>query len=233
MDLEELIKRISQHGLMLADDGLSEIERDIMLADLRSLYLLVKGSTSTVIAKDIPTITLTNNEEAAPVEIDKEPEISLSDETVAAPAETEIIRSITEPEQKKPAVAFIPVVNLSEIHEEPKARPAASIKDIFMGEDKSLNEKLSANSRPALNDQAAQKDIKSLIDLNKQFVITNELFKGDGLAFQAAIDRINVCANVEAAFDYIKTDLIPRYQWSSDMQSARLFDKLVRMKFGV
>ena len=233
MYVQELIKRINEYGLLLADERLSDIERDILLEDLRVLYVLAKGSKSTVTLNVNPSIIISDKEEVVLPEKVLEPEVIVSREDKSPSITEKTIQAPLISEQKSPAEESIPVVNLSESTEEPRARPIASINDIFMGEEKSLNDKLSSNSRPALNDQAARKDLKSLIDLNKQFVITNELFKGDGVAFQSAIDCINGCATVEAAFDYIKIDLIPRYQWSGDMQSARLFDKLVRMKFGV
>ena len=72
-----------------------------------------------------------------------------------------------------------------------------------------------------------------MIDFNKQYVLINELFKGDSQAFQTAVNQINDAPTIEVAFEYIKTELMPKYQWNGEMQSTRLFDKLVRQKFGM
>jgi U3 small nucleolar RNA-associated protein 14 len=92
---------------------------------------------------------------------------------------------------------------------------------------------MGGTKKPALNDHAGGTDLKNMIDFNKQYILTNELFKGDSQAFQAAVKRINESPTIEAAFEFIKTELMPRYKWGSEMQSARLFDKLVRQKFGM
>jgi hypothetical protein len=171
-------------------------------------------------------------EEAAPV-------IPVKEEVVAAPIEQKPIEVATfsVPKEEPKQVAVVrepePPKVIEFVQEEVKAKPS-SLNEIFSGEERSLNQRASAgDKRPALNDQAGRKDLKSLIDFNKQYVLTNELFKGDSQAFQTAVKHINDAPTIEAAFEYIKTDLLPKYQWNGEMQSTRLFDKLVRQKFGV
>jgi len=224
MDIQQIISRISENSRLLADGGISDIERDILMEDLRSLYLLAKGhvpshhiSIEQPKAKEIETKPIIPIKEEAPAPVIEQRPIEV--EEVLVPKEGP--KSAHIPPVQEPAVK----------HEEAKVKPP-SLNEIFAGEEKSLNDRLSGDKKPALNDQAGRKDLKSLIDFNKQYILTNELFKGDSQAFHAAINRINDTATIEGAFEYIKTELMPKYNWSGEMQSARLFDKLVRQKFG-
>jgi CBS domain-containing protein len=229
MDIKEIVNRINENSRLLADGSISEIERDILLEDLRSLYLLAKGS--------VPVRHVVIEQPKATV-IDTIPIIAIKEEVLVPPVieqkPVEIMIPKEEPKQvvmtKEPEPVRIAEVIMQE---QTKVKPA-SLNEIFAGEEKSLNERLSGgDKRSALNDHAGRKDLKSMIDFNKQYVLTNELFKGDSQAFQTAISRINDAQTIEVAFEYIKTDLLPKYQWNGEMQSARLFDKLVRQKFGV
>ena len=233
MDIKEIVNRINENSRLLADGSISEIERDILLEDLRRLYLLAKSDV-------LPVRHVTIEQPKATV-IETKPIIAVKEEVIAPPVveqkPIEIVEVVVPKEEPKQVViAKEPEpVRIAEVvmQEETKVKPA-SLNEIFAGEEKSLNERLSGgDKRPALNDHAGRKDLKSMIDFNKQYVLTNELFKGDSQAFQTAISRINEAQTIEAAFEYIKTDLLPKYQWNGEMQSARLFDKLVRQKFGV
>ena len=227
MDIQEIISRINENSRMLADGSISEIDRDILLEDLRSLYLLAKGT--------MPVKKITTEQPKATV-VEAIPVVSVKEEVVIPPVieqkPVEVILHKEEPKQvivvKEPEPVRIEEMIMQD---ETRARPT-SLNEVFAGEEKSLNERLSGDKRPALNDHAGRKDLKSMIDFNKQYVLTNELFKGDSLAFQTAVNSINAAPTLELAFEYIKTDLMPKYQWNGEMQSARLFDKLVRQKFG-
>jgi hypothetical protein len=253
MDIQEIIQRINENSQLLSDGSLSEIDRDILLDDLRRLYLVAKGAVNTnnEIVKIAPPI-------AAPKELIAKPHIEepLPLLEMIIPQEEMAQFELPEPEPEAPKVQepviTIPIAEPVKIpepirqptpeppkvaepvrEEEVKVKPS-SLNEIFAGEEKSLNSRLSGgDKRPVINDHAGRKDLQSLIDFNKQYLLTNELFKGDSLAFQTAISRINEAATIEAAFEYIKTDLLPKYQWNGEMQSTRLFDKLVRQKFGI
>ena len=262
MDIQEIVSRINENSRLLSEGRISEIERDILLEDLRSLYLLAKGTTPVKqVVLEHPKVVIP---EVQPVISDQE-DVFIPTAPIPIVEQKPVIEHIPVAEPKpvieektpapiveeKPVVVYEPVAEKKEEKreqaqltmqpvlefiqkEEVKTKPAASLNDVFAGEERSLNERLSGgDKRPALNDQAGRKDLKSMIDFNKQYVLTNELFKGDSQAFQSAITHINNAATIEAAFEYIKTELLPKYKWSGEMQSARLFDKLVRQKFGL
>ena len=248
-----LINRITQAGKLITQNDLSEIDHDILLDDIKQLYTLVKSNTPTTPIRET-TISHTKPTPA----VEHAPEVTvppLHDEIVIPPVEIVAVEKKAEEPLFSPPVAptmaesvtiktvdddiaiakadtSIPPAHVKSIaKKDPAAK--ASLNEVFGKEERSLNEKLTTEKKPALNDHASRKDLKSLIDLNKQFVLTNELFKGDSAAFNTAIHEINNAPTIEVAFEYIKTDLLPKYKWSGESQSTRLFDKLVRQKFGV
>jgi hypothetical protein len=251
MNIQEIVTRISENIRLLSEGNISEIDRDILLSDLRSLYLVAKGVTPAAQITEQPS-TVLDTVTVQPIEVEEDVFIPIAPpvteqkpiEHTPAVEHKPIIEEkpvVQEPvvekiETVQPAVQHIPeppLVKEFVQKEEIKSKPATSLNEVYGGDGRSLNERLGGDKKTALNDQAGSKDLKSMIDFNKQYVLTNELFKGDSQAFQTAISRINEAPNIEAAFEYIKTELLPKYRWSGEMQSARLFDKLVRQKFGL
>ncbi|MCW3126144.1 MAG: hypothetical protein JWO03_1802 [Bacteroidetes bacterium] len=243
MNISEILGRINENTRLLNEGRISEIEKDILLGDLRELYTLVKGQNPV----EKPAITIPPvaevHEAVAPSVVEKvEPVIvqEVKPEPVVVPAPEPII------EIKKEAPAVIAEEQKEEpIHLETKrihyhegspvrGPRTSSLNEVFVGEERSINTLVGgAEKKRALNDHIAGKDLNSMIDLNKKHVLTNELFQGDTVAFQAAISYINISPTIEVAFEYIKTELLPKYKWTGDMQATKLFDKLVRQKFGV
>ena len=243
MNIDQIIARINANTTLLASGQISEIDRDILLADLRELYTLAKDTTTTTVVKKVET------QEVAKEVVKEIPEVPV----VKAETHIQPPRTLSEPiliPVLEEVEIVVPTVHKTEVLEAPveivtkrihyhegspvRGPKTGSLNEVFVGEEKSINTLLSgSDKKKALNDALSGKDLKSLIDLNKQHVLTRELFDGDAAAFQTAISHINSCATIEAAFEYIKTTLMPKYQWNSELQSTRLFDKLVRQKFGV
>jgi hypothetical protein len=249
MNIQEIVQRINENSRLLAEDHIAEIDRDILLEDIRNLYLIVKGSTTASVknmvieqsnepAIEISHIVTVKEETITPPVIEQQPAVIAKEEVIAPaiekPQMKEMVVSKEEPKQVSPVKDPEPewVEEVVAAQEQAKSKPG-SLNEVFAGEERSLNQRHSIGDKRALNDHAGGKDLKSMIDFNKQYVLTNELFKGDSQAFQTAISHINNAPNIEAAFEYIKTDLLPKYNWNGDMQSTRLFDKLVRQKFGM
>ena len=227
MDISEIISRINENSHLLSEGSISEIERDILLEDLRSLYLLAKHTEPIQqMVFEYPKTNVADTKPVTPVK-----------EEVAEPViEQKVIEVVVKKEEPKPIsipVEKEPVVAVETIRYEEVKVKTSSLNEIFAGEERSLNQRLSGDKKPALNDHAVHKDLKSMIDFNKQYLLTNELFKGDSQAFNAAISHINETLSLDEAFEYIKTELMPKYKWNGELQSTRLFDKLVRQKFGL
>lgn len=255
MDIKTLANRINEYSNQLSGGTLSDIERDILLSDLRQLYILAKAekpiiegseegthaadpvSENTIIApqkgEELPAIPVRPAIEfltEAPA-IQRMQDASKAEETSIAEADQNTL--------KEPATSDDEPIQLEtrriHYHEGSPVRgpKPSSLNEVYTGEDRTLNAMAGGEKKRALNDRVAGTDLNNLLDLNRKHVLTNELFGGDSQAFQAAIRRINESPTIEAAFEYIKTELLPKYQWKGDMQSAKLFDKLVRQKFGV
>ena len=244
MDIRQILYRINEYSALIEKGNISDIEKDILLGDLRDLYLLVKGQVPAekVIAQPVMEAKQPVIEKAAKpvIEIAEPPVVEkvIVPEPVISPVVEEvkeINKEIPVPAMEEKEEPIQMVSKTLHYHEEAPAREAkkGSLNEVFVGEHKSLNTHLGGEKRSALNDRIASKDLKSLIDLNKQHVLTAELFKGDSAAFQSAIKHINSSTTIEAAFEYIKTELMPKYKWNGELQSTKLFDKLVRQKFGV
>jgi hypothetical protein len=263
MNISQILDRINEHTKLLSSGQISEIERDILLGDLRELYLLAKGQTpiekpvvivpSVAEVKEIIVPIVEKVEAPVIIEVAKpepvivptpEPVVEVKPEVVPA---AEVIKEVVAPPVVEMKIEVPPVVEVKEepVHLETKrihyhegspvrGPKVSSLNEVYVGEEKSINTIVGgAEKKRALNDHIAGKDLNSMIDLNKKHVLTNELFNGDAKAFQAAIAYINTSPNIETAFEYIKTQLLPVYQWKGDQQSTKLFDKLVRQKFGV
>ncbi|MBS1683753.1 MAG: hypothetical protein JSS76_03310 [Bacteroidetes bacterium] len=258
MDIRTVADRINEYSKQLAEGTLSEIERDILLADLRALYLLAKGDVTVPHTmsrepindvESVPVVSVPVIEDVAPVVERVEPVLApvkpviefINDEPIikkeqeAPKPEVKPIVEVIEAPVKKEEEAIKLETRRIHYHEGSPVRGPrpSSLNEVFTGEERSLNTIAGGEKKRALNDRIAGTDLNSLLDLNRKHVLTAELFGGDSQAFQTAIRRINESLTIEAAFEYIKTDLLPKYQWKGDMQSAKLFDKLVRQKFGV
>lgn len=96
----------------------------------------------------------------------------------------------------------------------------------------SLNEKLKTSSKKEIHKHLSTKPLKELIDMNKRFVLVNELFKGESDSFSQAVQHIDSVENYEDAKAYLQTELLRKYQWDEASQSVRMFFKLVKQKFG-
>ncbi len=96
----------------------------------------------------------------------------------------------------------------------------------------SLNQRFVGQSK-GLNERVAHGDLKKLIDFNRQFVFTHELFANDPTAYLEAINKLNDFSDVKEAFDYVVLELVPKYNWNMNSEVVKLFDSIIRQKFGV
>ncbi|MCX6198963.1 MAG: hypothetical protein NTY88_07045 [Bacteroidetes bacterium] len=96
----------------------------------------------------------------------------------------------------------------------------------------SLNEKLKTSNKTEIHKHLSTKPLKELIDMNKRFVLVNELFKGNSDNFSQAVQHIDSVSNYEDAKEYVRAELFNKHQWEETSQSVRMFLKLVKQKFG-
>lgn len=148
------------------------------------------------------------------------------EEPVAEPvAEPEPIRE-PEPEPIHPTPA--PVIKEepapAELFAEepaPAPQPKRSLNDLLGKEDNSLASQFQHSHID---------DLSKAISLNDKFLYIKELFKGKGEDFSKAIQKLNVCPNIDEAFQTI--DMLKKYYaWDTDSSAYLALCDLVRRKF--
>ena len=103
----------------------------------------------------------------------------------------------------------------------PAPQPKRSLNDLLGKEDNSL----ASQFRHAHID-----DLSKAISLNDKFLYIKELFKGKGEDFSKAIQKLNVCPNIDEAFQTI--DMLKKYYaWDTDSSAYLALCDLVRRKF--
>lgn len=233
--ISELLEKVNR---LAATDNLSLLEIDLLKQHLRDLYDVVSDmsitgdNTSNSKPEVKPAVTVTKrtlnpnqnillNEE--PV-VKKEKELLVITPTTAE-KEFEATPTIIEPVKQKKEE---PVVKAEVKQKETVSKSSIneSVESVS-----SLNEKVKSGSKE-VHRKLSTKPLKDLIDLNKKFILLNELFKGNSEAFSAAIRHIDSVADYAAAEAFIKTELHTNYFWDESSQSVRMFMKLVKQKFG-
>ena len=74
-------------------------------------------------------------------------------------------------------------------------------------------------------------DLQSAIGLNERFLFINELFDGDGAAYQTAFDQLNSFADLPEALNYIRTELSDKYTWDQEQESTISFYSLIEKRY--
>ena len=236
--ISELMNKIHRLTEDPAFPAVSKLERDLLKQHIRNLYDEVDGlgDESEIPVKKEPL-------EDLPVPA-KRPVIRPNDnllmkeeppiQKTADPVMQEVIVVKEEPVAVKPAATVeIKTAPKTETIIEKQVQTISSTINESIKSTGSLNEKLKTSSAVEMHKKLASKPLKELIDLNKKFVLLNELFKGNTEAYSAAIAHIDTLGDHESAQSFISTQLVSNYAWDESKQSTRMFFKLVKMKFGV
>ena len=207
--ISELLEKINR----LADNAdfskLSKLELDLLLQSLRDLYAeldAVRNAAS-----------------------DGKLEVTITKRSLN-PNENVLIK---EPLIKKEEPVVIPTLKVEKpISDEPaqKQITKSSINESVQSSS-SLNERLKAESKE-VHKKLSTKPLKDLIDLNKKFILQNELVKGNSEAFSAAVQSIDLLDEYSLAEKFI-LKLQTENNWGATSQSTSLLVKLVKQKFGI
>jgi hypothetical protein len=227
METNTIFTQLEELKKQMAISSLSTIEKDLVKMQLLECYELVlnknvthdaPANTEVVATSFVASPTL--NTQTDNVEIN--PFIAEIEE----PTPIETKQTIVEPKIEQ---------DVSEVKASPltaKTDEAESIHEHFEHEGASLNDKFQLTVNKGLNEKTAQGDLKKLIDFNRQFVFIQELFNNDATAYMRTIEHLNNSASLEEAFAYLNKEIVHFYKWRPDLQSVKLFEKLVRQKFG-
>ncbi len=102
-------------------------------------------------------------------------------------------------------------------------------------ESSSLNDKLRGTSEPvSLADKFTKQpivDLVSAIGINQKFLFMNDLFEGERDAFHQSIEKLNSFDSYLDADNYIKNNLVDKYNWDLESSSAVRFMELVERRY--
>lgn len=99
----------------------------------------------------------------------------------------------------------------------------------------SINDKISQLSKAdslanKLQNQPI-KNLKTAIGLNERFLFANELFNGDGVEYQRAIEEFNHLSNMDDALRLIEYKYQNAYKWDFDSQTVITFLSYLQRRF--
>ena len=81
------------------------------------------------------------------------------------------------------------------------------------------------------NKQRSSTNIRHYITLNQRFMFVKELFGGDGGAFNAALDALDACQNLQEARQWVQEHLAPKPQWQPDSEIVLEFERVLENRF--
>lgn len=101
----------------------------------------------------------------------------------------------------------------------------------------SLNFQFAENNNDnqnSLHQQFRQSKIENLrqfIALNEKFLYINQLFDGNSLAFNDALDKLENCQNIKEALLLIEQKYAQNYQWNKEKEETKQFLNIVERRF--
>ncbi len=232
METNNIITQILSLKKSLTANSLTVIERDLIKKQLLECYELLVNDT--VIPTNNPVIEKTSppepvQQEVVKAVIEKEeinPFVAVIEEEVKQKVKQEVIPPVKTPPLPLEKEEESSVGNIS------KKAESESINEHFENDGGSLNDRFQLSVNKGLNERTTQGDLKKLIDFNRQFVFIQELFNNDATAYMKTIENLNNSSTLEDAFAYLNKEIVHFYKWRPELQSVKLFEKLVRQKFG-
>ena len=256
MDLKMRLQRVLQ--IVEESEGvaaLSDLERDIILAELRELYSEVKFGVATHENSCDKSIVAPIAEPVVSVEPVAEPIIEpvVSVEPVAEPVVEPVAEPVLEPVAEpvvEPAVELVeepaveePVVaavekeeKISTLHSPlstPKRSPLLSLYEDaptpVVGEQ--FCEKQSVADSIACPKGVAEStpvaSLRAAIGVADRFLLINELFAGDSNAYESAIEVLDAQPSLDDCVIYISEN----YSWRANAEGTKLIMTLLQRKY--
>ena len=205
--------------------ALSDLERDIILAELRELYSEVKFGVATHENSCDKSIV-------API---AEPLVSV--EPVAEPVVEPAVELVEEPAVEEPVVAAVEKEEkISTLHSPlstPKRSPLLSLYEDaptpVVGEQ--FCEKQSVADSIACPKGVAEStpvtSLRAAIGVADRFLLINELFAGDSNAYESAIEVLDAQPSLDDCVIYISEN----YSWRANAEGTKLIMTLLQRKY--
>lgn len=242
LSIKEKLKNINISISKIEEASISMIEKDILLFEIREVYVLINSLDIDVDSKPVidkePQIEK-NVEVLVKNEIVKEEKIDIIDfvEETIVEEKVELVTVTKEEIKSEPVVQSKPVV------EAPKQQNLfgnnaingnGNVKTVgeSLGQNKtSLNERLAGHSNPNdISSQIRQKpvsDIKAAIGIGDRFLYIRELFNGNIDVFESTISYLNSLNSFDAANSY----LADNFDWDLSQESVVNFVNVVKRKY--
>lgn len=226
MHLDEIQQLLANFG---AEGRLRTIDVDLTLDKLRMVY-------DHMLALRAESMVVENVEEKPHKQV--EPEIQIEDPVVLEKKEfkaEELIELHEEPEPELTAkVAKAAVITKQKAPEPELKSRTKEPSEMFLGDsiakDKSiLNDELSIKSNIDVSSRINTKPIKSIpaaIGINEKFELINNLFNGDSVRYEQAINRLDQAMDFNEAFEYLSSN----FSWDMNDPLAQRILELVRRK---
>lgn len=151
--------------------------------------------------------------------------------TVADEVEIEDQEEVEEPQMEEKEEVEEEVVVESVKEEEIEKTVSISVSE----EAVSINEKFAKDKEElTLAERLSQKpidDLNKAIGLNQKFLFMNDLFEGENVAFNEAVDKLNAFSGFIEAEDYINNVLSQKYNWDPTSKSVKNFTSLVKRRY--
>ena len=233
---------------------ISDIERDIVLGELREAYLELRFATKVECAEP-------KAEEVAPVQPiadepveeneaeSDEPEVEFEiifneddDEDEGSEAEESTVEqeSIAEPEpitEPEPEPTPAPAVEEEYPILTPKTQQRSAILSLYDDEPQRVLGEQFASEQPSVADTIAPlkgvaesaplESLRSAIGVADRFMLIRELFDGDAESYNTAIDALDA----QPTFDDCLIYIAEHYSWRADREGTKFMMELLQRKF--
>lgn len=228
-NVSELLEKINRLAAKPDFPHLSLIEKDLLKHYLREMYEGIDSERNATAPQEEQTLAAPTKETVETIQ----PERLLLEKPFSK-KQADTPENNSSPKQE-PSVAEA-VAKVEEVIVKVSPAPdtlsvKATINDGIKPKT-TLNE-LIKDSGKEMHQAFSSKPIRELIDFNKRYAIVNELFGRDVDAFANAVHTIDTTESYDAAWSFVQKDLAVKYSWDETSQSARLFYKLVKQRFGV
>ena len=240
MDLKMRLQRVLQ--IVEESEGvaaLSDLERDIILAELRELYSEVKFGVATHENSCDKSIVAPIAEPVVSVEPVAEPIIEpvVSVEPAVEPVVEPAVELVEEPAVEEPVVAAVEKEEkISTLHSPlstPKRSPLLSLYEDaptpVVGEQ--FCEKQSVADSIACPKGVAEStpvaSLRAAIGVADRFLLINELFAGDSNAYESAIEVLDAQPSLDDCVIYISEN----YSWRANAEGTKLIMTLLQRKY--
>ena len=248
MDLKMRLQRVLQ--IVEESEGvaaLSDLERDIILAELRELYSEVKFGVAThenscdksivaPIAEPVVSVEPVAEPIIEPV-VSVEPAVEPVVEPVAEPVVEPAVALVEEPAVEEAVVAAVEKEEkISTLHSPlstPKRSPLLSLYEDaptpVVGEQ--FCEKQSVADSIACPKGVAEStpvaSLRAAIGVADRFLLINELFAGDSNAYESAIEVLDAQPSLDDCVIYISEN----YSWRANAEGTKLIMTLLQRKY--